>query len=164
MPTLHEIDPRLTSAPRVEGWPLALVGSLMLGSLLFTAWFQYQKTLQPPPAAVVAVLQSRELIFRDARDGDIEVRDAQTGELLEPIVGEAGFARGVLRGLAQARLKQGGHAAQAFELRRESDGALRLSDPVTGRSVDLTVFGPTNAVVFQTYLNLKQTSSAEMRR
>jgi len=61
----------------------------------------------------------------------------------------------VLRGLAQARLRQGGTPADPFELRAESAGSLRLLDPVTGRTVDLTVFGPANAAVFQSYLNIR---------
>jgi putative photosynthetic complex assembly protein len=117
----------------------------MLGSLAFTAWHQYQKAHAPEPPPVVAVLDSRQLLFRDAR----------TREPLEPIVGESGFARGVLRGLAQARLRQGGTSAEPFELRAESAGSLRLLDPVTGRTVDLTVFGPANAAVFQSYLNIR---------
>ena len=145
----------LTARPRIEGWPLTLVGLAMLGSLAFTAWHQYQKAHAPEPPPVVAVLDSRQLLFRDARDGSVEVIDARTREPLEPIVGEAGFARGVLRGLAQARLRQGGTPAEPFELRAESAGSLRLLDPVTGRSVDLTVFGPANAAVFQSYLNIR---------
>jgi len=125
----------LTARPRIEGWPLALVGLAMLGSLAFTAWHQYQKAQAPEPLPVVAVLDSRQLLFRDARDGSVEVIDARTREPLEPIVGEAGFARGVLRGLAQARLRQGGTPAEPFELRAESAGSLRLLDPVTGRTV-----------------------------
>ena len=154
---------RLTSAPQVEGWPLTLVGLLIVSSLVFTAWVQYQKRHSPEPPPVIGVLESRQLLFRDLRDGDVEVIDAQTGERLEPIVGEAGFARGVLRGLAQARLRQGGTSAEPFELRAESAGALRLSDPVTGRSVDLMVFGPTNAAAFGSYLSLRKHSSLENR-
>lgn len=159
----REISDRLTSTPRVEGWPLAAIGSLLATSLIFTAWVQFEKSQQPAPPPVVAVLESRELIFSDSRSGDIEVRDSRTGELLAPIVGEAGFARGALRGLAQARLRQGGSPSAPFELRREADGALRLADPVTGRSVDLTVFGPTNSAVFQAYLNIRQHLSSETR-
>jgi len=147
--------PALTARPRIEGWPLALVGMAMLGSLVFTAWHQYQKAHAPEAPPVVAVLDSRQVLFRDARDGSVEVIDARTRESLEPIVGEAGFARGVLRGLAQARLRQGGTPADPFELRAESAGSLRLLDPVTGRTVDLTVFGPANAAVFQSYLNIR---------
>ncbi len=155
---------RLTARPKVEGWPLLLVGSAMLGSLVFTGWHQYQKAQTPEPAPVVGVLDSRQLVFRDARDGSVEVIDATTRETLEPIVGEAGFARGVLRGLAQARLRQGGTSGEPFELRAESAGTLRLIDPVTGRAVDLTVFGPANAAVFQSYLNIRQVPSPEIRR
>jgi putative photosynthetic complex assembly protein len=154
----------LTARPKVEGWPLALVGAAMLGSLVFTGWHQFEKARAPEPAPVVGVLDSRQLVFRDARDGSVEVIDATTREALEPIVGEAGFARGVLRGLAQARLRQGGAPADPFELRAESSGTLRLTDPVTGRTVDLTVFGPANAAVFQAYLNIRQASSPENRR
>jgi len=113
---------------------------------------------------VVGVLDSRQLVFRDARDGSVEVIDAMTQERLAPIVGEAGFARGVLRGLAQARLRQGGAATDPFELRAESTGTLRLTDPVTSRTVDLTVFGPANAAVFQAYLTIRQASSPEIRQ
>ena len=145
----------LTARPRVEGWPLTVVGLAIIGSLAYTAWHQYQKASAPEGPPVVAVLDSRQLLFRDARDGSVEVVDARTREPLEPIVGEAGFARGVLRGLAQARLRQGGTSSDPFELRAESAGSLRLSDPVTGRTVDLTVFGPANAAVFQSYLNIR---------
>ena len=55
-------------------------------------------------------------------------------------------------------------SADPFELRAESSGTLRLTDPVTGRTVDLTVFGPANAAVFQAYLNIRQASSPENRR
>ena len=160
----REISDRLSSTPRVEGWPLAASGLLLASSLIFTAWVQYDKRRQPAQAPIVAVLDSRELVFSDSRGGDIAVHDARTGERLAPIVGEAGFARGALRGLAQARLRQGGSPSAPFELRQEADGALRLIDPVTGRSVDLTVFGPTNFAVFQAYLNIRQHPSTEPRR
>jgi len=154
----------LTATPRVEGWPLALVASAIVGSLAFTGWHQFQKAHAPEPPPVVGVLDSRQLVFRDARDGSVEVIDAMTQERLAPIVGEAGFARGVLRGLAQARLRQGGAATDPFELRAESTGTLRLTDPVTSRTVDLTVFGPANAAVFQAYLTIRQASSPEIRQ
>jgi putative photosynthetic complex assembly protein len=152
----REISDRFSSTPRVEGWPLGAIGLLLAGSLIFTAWVQFEKSRQPEMSPIVAVLESRELVFSDSRDGDISVQDARTGERLQPIVGEAGFARGALRGLAQARLKQGGSPTAPFELRRESDGALRLIDHVTGRSVDLTVFGPNNYAVFQAYLAIRK--------
>lgn len=160
----RELSDRLTSTPRVEGWPLALIGGLILFSLAYTGWVQFDKSRAPAPPPVVAVLEARELIFSDSRSGDVNVRDARTGEQLTPIIGEAGFARGVLRGLAQARLRQGGSPQAPFELRREADGALRLADPITGRSVDLTVFGPANASVFVSYLNIRQHLPSENRQ
>jgi putative photosynthetic complex assembly protein len=158
-----ELSSRLVSSPRVEGWPLALIGLVMASSIAYAAWSQHQKTLHPP-SPVVAVLESRELRFADARDGSVEVRDAASGALLPPIVGEAGFARSVLRGLAQARLKAGGRPAEPFVLRREADGSLRLADPVTGRVVDLTGFGPDNARVFQSLLQVRQQVSPGVDR
>jgi putative photosynthetic complex assembly protein len=150
-----EPSDRLVSTPRVEGWPLALIGLAMALSIAYAAWSQFEKSRQPE-RPVVAVLESRALIFSDGRDGHVAVRDAQSGLALPSIEGEAGFARGVLRGLAQARLRAGGTPAEPFILRREADGALRLSDPVTGRVVDLTGFGPDNARVFQSLLYLRQ--------
>ena len=128
-----ELSSRLVSAPRVEGWPLTVIGLAMVTSIGYAAWFQYQKA-HAPVVPVVAVLDSRSLIFADGSDGSVLVRDAQTGIALPPIVGEAGFARGVLRGLAQARLRAGGTSAEPFVLSREADGGFRLSDPVTGSS------------------------------
>jgi len=153
-----EHSSRLVSSPRVEGWPLALIALAITASIAYAAWSQYQKA-NAPVLPVVAVLDSRELVFADGRDGSVHVRDPRSGEALAPIVGEAGFARGVLRGLAQARLRAGGKPDEPFVLRRESDGGLRLSDPFTGRVVDLTSFGPDNARVFQSLLQVRQQES-----
>ncbi len=150
-----ELSTRLVSSPRVEGWPLALIGAVIAISIAYAGWSQYQKA-NAPVLPVVDVLESRELVFSDGRDGSVHVRDPRSGEALEPIVGEAGFARGVLRGLAQARLRAGGKPGEPFVLSRESDGGLRLSDPFTGRVVDLTSFGPDNARVFQSLLQVRQ--------
>jgi putative photosynthetic complex assembly protein len=153
-----ELSTRLVSSPRVEGWPLALIGLAMAISIAYAAWSQYEKATTPD-LPVIAVLESRELVFADGRDGSVHVRDPRSGETLAPIIGEAGFARGVLRGLAQARLRAGGSPDAPFVLRRESDGGLRLSDPFTGRVVDLTSFGPDNARVFQSLLQVRQQDS-----
>lgn len=151
---------RLTSRPRVEGAPLIAIGLLLAATIVMAGWSAHEKRAQAATTSVVAVLQMRSLQFLDSPDGNVEVRDAVTGELLAPIVGEAGFARGVLRGLAQARLRQGGRPQDPFELRHESDGGLRLSDPVTGRVVDLTVFGLSNVAAFQHYLEIRARPSS----
>ena len=98
-----------------------------------------------PPASVVA---SRQLRFADRADGAVVVTDARSGEEQIIAPGTNGFMRGVLRGLAQERLRQDEGAATPFVLTRWSDGRLSLSDPLTHRNVYLEAFGPTNAGAF----------------
>lgn len=154
------VSDRLVSRPQVEGWPLIGLAILVIGSLLLAGYAQWQKT-QKGLEPVVHVLASRSLIFTDGRDGNIWVTDAQTGERLPSIEGEAGFARGVLRSLAQARLRDGGSPATPFVLTRQADGSLRLKDPWTSREVDLTTFGPSNIAVFQPLLEVRQSSTLQ---
>jgi putative photosynthetic complex assembly protein len=98
-----------------------------------------------PASAVV----DRELYFRDLGQGRILVVDASSDEVLQSIgPGEQGFMRATVRGLAQQRLRQGDGDQVPFMLSGRADGRLLLEDPVTGRVVDLTAFGPTNAAVF----------------
>ncbi|MFM1987372.1 MAG: putative photosynthetic complex assembly protein PuhC [Pseudomonadota bacterium] len=95
------------------------------------------------PAAATRMLR-----FDDRPDGSIAVTDATTGAAVESFVGEQGFVRGVLRGLARERRARGLGPEQPFELIGRADGRLTLHDPATGRLVDLESFGPTNAAVF----------------
>ena len=62
--------------------------------------------------------------------------------------GEDGFLRGTLRGLAQARQRDGLGPERPFSLTRYDDGRLALADEATGRRVPLEAFGPTNAGAF----------------
>lgn len=100
-----------------------------------------------PPARAVTVLH---LNFRDRSDGAVEVLDADRGDVVvsEFAPGTNGFARGVLRGLARQRYRQGVGALPPFTLTRWSDGRLTLVDPQTDRHVSLEVFGPANAEPF----------------
>jgi putative photosynthetic complex assembly protein len=107
-------------------------------------------------APVIEVLSTRSLVFSDRQDGSIGVTDARTGVRLAPIEGEAGFARGVLRSLAQARLRAGGGPTEPFVLTQHADGSLRLKDPWTQREIDLTTFGPSNVAVFQPLLEVRE--------
>lgn len=147
---------RLVSRPQVEGWPLLGLSLLVGGSILLAAFSQWQKTQQPPMAPVIEVLSTRSLVFSDRQDGSIGVTDARTGVRLAPIEGEAGFARGVLRSLAQARLRAGGGPSEPFVLTQHADGSLRLKDPWTQREIDLTTFGPSNVAVFQPLLEVRE--------
>ncbi|MFZ9723316.1 MAG: photosynthetic complex assembly protein PuhC, partial [Burkholderiaceae bacterium] len=111
----HEISNRLVSRPKVEGLPLIGLAILILGSLLLAGYSQWQKA-QQPDTQLVGWLEQRALLFSDGADGSVWVTDAQSGQRLAPIEGEAGFARGVLRSLAQARMRAGGSASEPFWL------------------------------------------------
>jgi putative photosynthetic complex assembly protein len=47
--------------------------------------------------------QMRQLRFEDRADGSIAVIEFTSGQQIDSVVGESGFVRGVLRGLAQER-------------------------------------------------------------
>jgi putative photosynthetic complex assembly protein len=151
----HEISDRLVSRPKVEGLPLIGLSILILGSLLLAGYAQWQKA-QQPETQVVGQLERRALLFSDGSDGSVWVTDAQSGQRLASIEGEAGFARGVLRSLAQARMRAGGSPAEPFWLSVNTQGGLTLADPVSGRQIELTSFGPSNLAVFASYLERRE--------
>lgn len=100
---------------------------------------------QPMTAASVAV---REFRFEDRPDGGIAILDAR-GRLADSVApGENGFLRGLMRGFARERKRNGYGPEQPFQLVGHADGRLTLEDPTTGRTVDLGSFGPTNAALF----------------
>ena len=126
---------------------LLIASALMLAAVLtgVTATRLSGTTIRAPDAPAVVVMQLR---FEDRADGAVAVTDANTGRLIEAITGQAGFVRGTLRGLARERKRNGVGPEPAFELIARADGRLTLSDPTTGRLVDLESFGPVNAGVF----------------
>jgi len=109
-----------------------------------------QSVTAAPSAAVV---QSRDLLFTDRADGAVVITEA-TGGLVQVVApGTNGFLRGVLRGLAQERLRQDAGAETPFVLTRWSDGRVSLTDPVTDRHVYLEAFGPSNVAPFVALLD-----------
>lgn len=101
---------------------------------------------QLPAAKAVARLDFR---AEDQADGSIALRDAGNGRIVTWIrPGEDGFLRGTLRGLAQARQRDGLGREPPFTLTRFDDGRLDLADEATGRHVPLEAFGQTNAQAF----------------
>ncbi|MCJ2067527.1 putative photosynthetic complex assembly protein PuhC [Methylobacterium sp. J-030] len=99
-----------------------------------------------PPAKPVAQLEFR---AEDQVDGSIALRNVADQKILAWIrPGEDGFLRGTLRGLAQARQRDGLGPEKPFSLTRYDDGRLALADEATGRRVPLEAFGPTNAGAF----------------
>jgi putative photosynthetic complex assembly protein len=109
------------------------------------------RTALPQAAAV----ETRDLLFMDRADGAVVVTEpgGEPVAVVEP--GTGGFVRGVLRGLAQERMRRdvGADAGTPFELTRWDDGRLSLSDPVTDRHVYLDAFGTTNVAAFAVLLD-----------
>ena len=146
---------QLTSRNTVPRLPLIGVG-VMLAVVLagVVAVRQSGMVIRAPDAPAVKV---RELRFEDRPDGSIAVFDGKTGAEVEAVTGQAGFVRGTLRGLARERRARGLGPEQPFQLIGRADGRLTLSDPATGRTVDLESFGPTNASVFAQMLHTSTT-------
>lgn len=102
-------------------------------------------------------VQSRAIAFADRNDGAVVVteRAGETVAVVPP--GEGGFLRGVMRGFARDRKLRGIGPEAPFELMRRTDGRLSLTDPSTGRVVELDAFGPANVAVFARLLTVKET-------
>lgn len=142
-----------TSTPYIPR-PALLAAGLMLASVLAVTMIAgpmpRAEAPELPLSAGTPLL--RELRFTDGADSSVQVIDGRSGRLVEAVHGEQGFLRGVLRGLAQERLRRGIGDGPVFQLRASADGRLTLSDPSTGRSVDLESFGRDNAAIFARWL------------
>lgn len=114
-----------------------------------------QTTAAPSAAAV----ETRQLRFADRADGAVVVTESD-GDLVSVVApGTNGFLRGVVRGLAQERLRRDVGDETPFELTRWSDGRLSLTDPVTDRHVYLEAFGPSNVAPFAALLDAGDTTT-----
>jgi len=92
---------------------------------------------------------SLEIRFEDRADGTVAVLDAADGrEIARLAVGEDGFIRSVMRGLARERRAQGLGQQTPFRLTSWTHGFVSLEDPTTGRLVELTAFGSDNVAAF----------------
>jgi putative photosynthetic complex assembly protein len=99
-----------------------------------------------PPSHPIA---ERSLRFEDRTDGGITVVDAADNRRVSIVApGTNGFLRATVRGLAQQRLRQDIDGQVPFQLAALSDGRLTLTDPATGRRIDLEAFGATNEQAF----------------
>lgn len=124
-------------------------GLLMLASIALAVLGRLRHATDVPSGTPVVV---RQLRFADMANGDVRVTDAQTGAVVKIIVGQAGFLRGTMRGLAQAREHDGSGPAIPFRLTLWRDGRLTLDDPVTHRHIELEAFGHTNEAAFAALL------------
>ena len=125
--------------------PLLVLAGLSL-LVLATAMVRWSgDSIRAPDAAVVS---KRDLLFQDRPDGSVAVLDANSGQQIDSITGESGFARGTLRGFARERRMRGIGPEQPLQLIGRADGRLTLLDPATGHIVDLESFGAANVAVF----------------
>lgn len=126
---------------------LALVASARVG-----LWTPDPTAAQQRASTAITPAAERFLRFED-REGNVVVTDAGTGERLATIGQEnSGFIRGVMRGLARERRMHGEGATTPFRLALWPDGALTLTDPTTGRVIELNSFGPDNRGAFARFL------------
>jgi len=132
-------------------WPLWGMALVAVVALAAVAWQRSQAVpvrAETDARLVAAVTWERALNFEDRADGSIAVLASPGRVEVARLQGEQGFARGALRTLAHARLRQGQGPAQPFLLTGYANGRLTLSDPATGERIALESFGPTNAGVF----------------
>jgi putative photosynthetic complex assembly protein len=129
---------------------LLAIGGVLLACVVAVAAVRLSGvTIREPDEAAVAM---RELRFEDRPDGSVIVIDAPSQTVIHTMVGENGFFRGALRGLARERKRNGLGSEQPFQLIGRADGRLTLVDPATGQRIDLESFGPTNAAVFARFM------------
>jgi putative photosynthetic complex assembly protein len=105
--------------------------------------------LMAPQVALPPPIEVRQIRFEDRPDGAIAILDAPSGRQVSLVPPRSnGFIRGVLRGMFRTRKLESVGRQGEFRLAREADGRLSLTDPETGRRVDLDSFGPTNSQAF----------------
>lgn len=132
----------LFGAGALLAFVLILVAVARIGGFMSSA---------PPAAPAVA---SVDLRFEDHADGSVGVyRAGETEAFVRFEPGHGGFVRGVLRGLARERRQHDVGAGPPFRLTQFDDGRLALEDLGTGRVIELTAFGPTNAQTFAALLD-----------
>ena len=127
-------------------WPAALVVLALTGLVASVAGVRSSGVSIRAPDPETLVM--RELRFEDRADGSVQVIDHRSNQVIDAITGEAGFARGVLRGFARDRRAHGVGPELPLQLHGRVDGRLTLMDPATGRIVDLESFGRSNSAVF----------------
>lgn len=102
----------------------------------------------------VAITVARDFRFEDRADGALLVTDVTAGKLvfIFPPGSNTGFIRGVMRGLMRERRLHEVSRTGAVTVTQWADGELTLTDPSTGRIIELGSFGHTNREAFQQLL------------
>lgn len=132
--------------------PAIAFGCLIVTTIAFAA-FGPKATL-PLAWERAEPVQTLALNFHDAPGGVVAVVDAVSGaEIARLGIGEGGFVRSTMRGLAHDRSRRDIPREPPFLLQRLADGGLILSDPETRKSISLGAFGRANAAAFAAFLD-----------
>lgn len=134
---------------------LFAAGSLIALSLVAAVVGRYQNLNPPMDSIVSAPVPStiHKLRFIDEADGSVIVRNATTGATLDVIApGEDAFIRAVMRGFVRDRKLRKIGVEVPFNLSLYPNKRLTMSDPTTGKEIDLRAFGPTNEGAFARFL------------
>jgi len=144
----------------VHKLPLYLMGGIVAISLVLTASVTFgfvERQSVPAESRAAAGTKSvaqRTVRFFDEADGTVRVEDGATAEVLGRFgEGEGGFIRASVRALVHQRRIRGEGPAVPFELTEWEGGGLTLNDPVTGRSVEVSSFGPDNRAIYANLLD-----------
>ncbi len=110
---------------------------------------------QPPPSLPSdPALQSRELAIEDSSEGAVVVRDAKTHATISIYKrGEGSFFRATLRTLVHDRQHKSLSQDGNFRLETHKGNQLFLIDEVSGKTLSMNAFGPSNTAVFAALLS-----------
>jgi putative photosynthetic complex assembly protein len=134
---------------------IPLFGAAALITFALSIAFIGRVTGLGAPQPMGKATAERNLRFEDRADGGVIVTDTSTNQLLDVMTGQNGFLRGTLRGFARTRRADQLGPEAPFRLTGYQDGRLTLSDPSTGRVVELEAFGSANEAVFVRLLTMK---------
>lgn len=143
---------RTTWKPDPLKRPAMACGSLVALAVAFAAFGP--KAELPRAIENSPVNERLGLRFFDSADGTVTAQNADTGATIVTLgIGEGGFVRQAMRGLARDRMLRSISDEPPFLLYRLADGKLVLSDPETGRAIALDSFGRSNAASFAAFLD-----------
>lgn len=132
--------------PDPQRRPAMACGALIMVALGLVA---FGRTDHAPTVDETAAVERLALNFDDLPDGTVVARNAADGNELARIrPGEGGFVRVTMRSFAAERVNRGLGREEPFQLMRMGDGDLILSDRLTGRTMLLDAFGPSNEDAF----------------
>jgi putative photosynthetic complex assembly protein len=122
-----------------------VLGALLLATAGRAGWLGESETHY-----AAAMISQHALVFRDGNDGSVHVIEPESNNAIAEItVGNDGFIRSVMRGMARERKRRSLPAEPPFLFTHWADGRFSLSDPLTGRTVELRAFGADNAGAFE---------------